>query len=149
MQIITSLKESIDNNIPLATINSSNRAPLPSDWKSSIITMIPKKGDTHDIKSYRPISTTACLMKTLEKIISSRLKHHFMSQKILEAFGKKKKVCCILFDIQSAFDKVWHNGLIYKLYKINTPFYMLEWLKNFLWCTSRSSFVPYTFQHFH
>ena len=151
----------LPDNFKLLILNFFNlcliKNYLPSDWKSSIITMIPKKGDTHDIKSYRPISTTACLMKTLEKIISSRLKHHlklnnviikqqsgfrdnrqtkdniyFMSQKILEAFGKKKKVCCILFDIQSAFDKVWHNGLIYKLYKINTPFYMLEWLKNFL-----------------
>ena len=130
---------------------------IPSEWKYSKINMIPKKGDSQNIKFYRPISSTPCLMKTYEKIILKRLKNfldennilikqqsgfrthrqtrdnlYFMNQKILEAFGKKQKVCCIFFDIQAAFDKVWHNGLLFKLYKIKVPFYMLEWIKNFM-----------------
>ena len=61
---------------------------------------------------------------------------YFMSQKILQAFGNHEKVCCIFFDIQAAFDKVWHNGLLYKLFKLKIPYYMLIWLKFFL--TNRS-----------
>ena len=51
----------------------------------------------------------------------------FMSQKIQEAFGNKQKVCCVFFDIQAAFDKVWHNELIYKLYKLKFPLYLIDW----------------------
>ena len=38
----------------------------------------------------------------------------------------------IFFDIASAFDKVWHQGLIYKLIKLNFPFHIICWLKEFL-----------------
>ena len=31
-----------------------------------------------------------------------------------------------------AFDKVWHNGIIYKMAKIQVPLYIIEWVKNFL-----------------
>ena len=56
----------------------------------------------------------------------------FMTQKIQEAFGKKMKVCCVFFDIQAAFDKVWHQGLIYKLCKLKFPLYLIDWVWNFL-----------------
>ena len=41
-------------------------------------------------------------------------------QQNIESFNKKKMNCTIFFDIYKAFDKVWHNGLIYKL--INLKF---------------------------
>ena len=56
----------------------------------------------------------------------------FITQKIIEQFNRKKKVCGIFFDIASAFDKVWHNGIIYKLIKIKIPSYIICWIKNFL-----------------
>ena len=31
-----------------------------------------------------------------------------------------------------AFDKVWHNGLIYKLIKLNVPSYILSYIIDFL-----------------
>jgi hypothetical protein len=56
----------------------------------------------------------------------------FITQKTIEQFNRGKKVCAIFFDIASAFDKVWHNGLLYKLIKINTPSFIICWIKNFL-----------------
>ena len=56
----------------------------------------------------------------------------FLSQTILESFNRKKKVCGIFFDIASAFDKVWHKGLIYKLIKLNIPLHFVSWINNFL-----------------
>jgi hypothetical protein len=41
-------------------------------------------------------------------------------------------MCCIFFDISKAFDKVWHNGLMYKLIKLKCPLYLIEWIKAFL-----------------
>ena len=136
---------------------SINSSILPISSKESIITMIPKKGDATELKNYRPISSTSCISKLLEKIIHSRLTKYlndkniiikqqsgfrknrqtrdnliFMSQKILETFGYRKKVCCIFFDIQSAFDKIWHNGLLFKLIKLKIPLYIIKWIENFL-----------------
>ena len=52
---------------------SINSSILPISSKESIITMIPKKGDATELKNYRPISSTSCISKLLEKIIHSRL----------------------------------------------------------------------------
>ena len=114
--------------------------------------MISKKGDGKNIKNYRPIRSTPNLMKLFEKIMAERLKLflddnkilikqqsgqtkdnlYFMTQKIMQAFSNQEKVGCIFFDIQAAFDKVWHNGLLFKLFKFKVPYYMLIWIKNFL-----------------
>jgi hypothetical protein len=56
----------------------------------------------------------------------------FLTQKAIEATNKKFRAISIFFDIQAAFDKVWHRGLIYKLAKINLPTYLIEWIINFL-----------------
>ena len=37
-----------------------------------------------------------------------------------------------MFDIAKAFDKVWHNGLIFKLHKIGLPRKMGQWIMHFL-----------------
>jgi hypothetical protein len=56
----------------------------------------------------------------------------FLTQKAAESLNRGKKMCSIFFDIASAFDKVWHNGLLYKMIKLNFPKYIILWLKNFL-----------------
>jgi len=56
----------------------------------------------------------------------------FFTQKISETLNKKKKACGIFFDIYKAFDKVWHNGLIYKLMKLNVPSNILKYVVDFL-----------------
>ena len=38
----------------------------------------------------------------------------------------------IFFDVEAAFDKVWHAGLIYKLAKLKTPHYILRFFIVFL-----------------
>ncbi len=121
-------------------------------WKTSKITMINKKdSEKTDPANYRPISVTSCFGKVLERIINTRLykfcehnnflsfqqsgfrKHRgvkdnltFLTQKILETFNRKKKMCCLFFDISKAFDKVWHNGLLYKLVLLNCPLYIFN-----------------------
>ena len=38
-----------------------------------------------------------------------------INHEILSAFDMGLEVCWILLDISKAFDKVWHDGLIFKL----------------------------------
>lgn len=38
----------------------------------------------------------------------------------------------VLFDIEKAFDRVWHDGLIYKMIKLNFPHYITKITINFI-----------------
>ena len=107
------------------------------------------------LRIYRPISLTTNIAKLAEKLISMILKkflyeNHiiikqqygfrslrqtednifFITQKILEQFNGRKKVCGLFFDIASAFDK--GLGLISKLIDIKDPNYIIHWVKKFL-----------------
>jgi hypothetical protein len=130
---------------------------IPSSWKASIITMIPKKVRTASAKGYRPISITSCLGKLCERLILLRLTEFFednkiivpqqsgfrkhrqtkdnifcLIQKIAESFNRKKRACGLFFDIEAAFDRVWHDGLLFKLNTLKTPIHLVNWVKNFL-----------------
>jgi len=145
--------------ILLSFINLSiNKSYIPDPCKRATITMIPKKiSKSNNPKEYRPISLTSSLAKLCEKAIALKLKvwmkderilikqqsgfraHRqtkdnilFISQKVIDSFNRVKKVCAIFFDIASAFDKVWHDGLIYKLHKIRCPVFIVKWIKDFL-----------------
>ena len=114
---------------------------FPKIWKSSNIKMIPKPGkDPTLVSSYRPISLLPCLSKLYEKIILAKLlpyielhnlipahqfgfrrKHgtieqvHRVANEIRKAFEERKFCSAIFLDVAQAFDKVWHEGLIYKI----------------------------------
>ena len=116
------------------------RNKIPNDWKLSIVSMLFKKNSfSSNISVYRPISLKSCLARLFERIILTRLQVHlqannpiimeqsgfrrnrqtkdniaFLTQKIKENFDLKKNVQSLFFDISSAFDKVWHQGLLLK-----------------------------------
>ena len=154
------IKELPDEALSILQIifnKSLDESYLPPIWKSAHIIMLPKKGDPNDINNFRPISITPVLMRLFEKVILFRIQDFnetnniivkeqsgfrrkrgtkdnliFLSQKTTQAFNSNKKMCVIYFDIQSAFDKVWHIGLIIKLLKLSFPPYIIFWLKYFL-----------------
>ncbi len=45
----------------------------------------------------------------------------FFTQKIEEWLVKGRKGCGIFFDISKTFDKVWHDGLMYKMRRLKVP----------------------------
>ena len=88
--------------------------------------------------SYRAISLMSSIMKLFEWVIEQRLRsyledicfinkyqsgfrqakstddHHFrLSQSIMGSFNRREHVLAAFFDIEKAFDNVWHNGLRY------------------------------------
>jgi exonuclease III len=50
------------------------KGTLTQSFRSSIIKLIPKKGDAHDIKKWRPISLLGCLYKVISRAVNNRLK---------------------------------------------------------------------------
>jgi hypothetical protein len=131
---------------------------VPDEWKSSTVIMLPKAGtNLTDPRNYRPISITACIARLFERLILVRLQNHlsnnnliidqqsgfrknrstkdnliFLTQKIGESLRNKWNMVNIYFDIAGAFDKVWHQGLIYKIIKMKVPFYLIKIIENFL-----------------
>jgi len=145
--------------IILNLINETvKQAKIPKEWKNSVISMIPKKNkNSSNPKEYRPISMTSCIAKLAERLILSKMREFMdknniiikqqsgfrkqrqtrdnlfhLTQKATETINRGKKMCSIFFDIASAFDKVWHKGLLYKLIKWNFPFYLICWIKEFI-----------------
>jgi hypothetical protein len=127
--------------------------------------MIPKKeAYSSDPSKYRPISLTSCLGKLYERCIVVRLVSYletnkllsnyqsgfrnrrstsdnllFLTQKIRESFNRKKNALTIFFDIAKAFDKVWHQGILYKMHEMGLPEYFIDWTEEFL--SQRKFFV--------
>jgi endonuclease/exonuclease/phosphatase family metal-dependent hydrolase len=139
-------------------INRAISSGIPKKWKKAKIIMIPKKeGMSRDPEKYRPISLTSCLSKLTERLVKTRLCNFlesndffvmqqsgfrnnkgasdnltYFTQKLSENINRGKKAVGIFFDISKAFDKVWHNGLLFKLLELNPPKYMVNFIRDFL-----------------
>ena len=113
----------------------------PDDWKKSNVVPIHKKESKNLIKNYSPISLLPVFSKVLESIIFNSLFSYFhenklftecksgflpsgscttnllsITHKIYKSFDCDPSVNIrgTFFDISKVFDKVWHDGLIYK-----------------------------------
>jgi len=132
---------------------------VPSAWREANVCPIYKgHGAPQNVpKSYRPISLTSCLVKVFERMVFARLvsfldSHHFFSpfqagfrsnystldqlyrliDRIQLAFRKQEYVSVVFLDIVAAFDCVWHEGLLYKLWKAGITGSAWNWIRSFL-----------------
>jgi ribonuclease HI/exonuclease III len=166
------------NNAMLNNLSPKNRTHLlhlfntlftkshvPAQWKESIVLPLLKPGKkAEDPSSYRPISLTSCLCKTMERVIATRL-HWFLESKnkinkeqagfrrgcsttdhivqletdIKLGFSRKQSTVAVFLDISKAYDSVWTQGLLYKTAKLGITGQTLAWIKEFL--TDRSMCV--------
>ena len=62
-----------------------------------------------------------------------------MSEKFSENISHNLRSCTIFFDISKAFDKVRHNGLLFKLDNLGVSMTIKKWIAAFL--SNRFSFV--------
>ncbi|GBP94473.1 Probable RNA-directed DNA polymerase from transposon BS [Eumeta japonica] len=57
---------------------------------------------------------------------------HRLVEHISEGFKKKRKTVAVFFDVAKAFDRVWHAGLIHKLYTLELPDRLVLIVHNYL-----------------
>ena len=132
---------------------------FPDLWKQANVTPIHKKGDKQIIKNYRPISLLPICSKLFEKIVFKHLYNFLISNTLLtknqsgfrpgdstinqltslvndihKSFDNRKsiEVRSVFLDISKAFDKVWHEGLIFKLEQNGISGLLLNLFKNYL-----------------
>ena len=142
--------------------------PIPQRWKTAVILPLLKDGkDPAQPASYRPISLTDCFGKLLEKVLADRLaaymeennlfnecqagfrKERSMTDQILKLVqlatdrmqNKNGEVATLItfFDFERAYDKVWREGLIAKMIKLNIPYSFIKYTRLFL--SSRKTMV--------
>ena len=119
---------------------------FPDQWKKANIVPIHKKGDKQLLKNYRPVSLLPICGKVFERIIFNDLFKYFkennllsphqsgfipgdscvqqliaITHEIYKAFdcSPSLEVWGVFLDISKAFDKVWHDGLLYNRLKCN------------------------------
>lgn len=131
---------------------------FPVKWKIAKVIPLPKPGKpTDDPRSYRPISLLSCIGKIYEKLILNKLLDHITTNNIIPnvQFGFRKSHSTSLqilriykevrqklsqgfstgfvaFDIEKAFDRVWHSGLIFKMIQYNFPRNLIHTISSFL-----------------
>lgn len=131
---------------------------FPTTWKKAEIILFHKPNKPKlSCSSYRPISLLPTMSKILERVIYQRLNeylneaniippHQFgfrskhstthqllrLTEMITSGYESKRHTIIAFLDIQQAFDKVWLEGLLFKLHQLNTPGYLLNVISSFL-----------------
>lgn len=130
----------------------------PTVWKTANTILLPKPGKPRNqAASYRPISLLPAISKLIERTIQSRLKEHTdihnilpnqqhgfrnehstnlqllrLTDDITYNFNLSRPTGAVFLDIEKAFDRVWHSGLIYKLKKFNYPQKLINLIRSYL-----------------
>ena len=125
--------------------------------KKANVVPIHKKGDKQTLENYRPVSLLSICGKILERLMFKEMFNFFIENKLIpsnqsgfkpgdscinqllsitheihESFDVELEVRGVFLDITKAFDKVWHDGIIYKLTQIGISGNLLNLLEDFL-----------------
>ena len=136
--------------VPLDIFNSSfHLADCPQVWKNALIIPLLKSGKpAGELKSFRPISLTSCVVKLFERMLADRITHLAetngwlssyqagfrrgrscedqilrMVQAIEDGFQKPKmeRSVLVLLDFSAAFDTVWRQKLLLTMLNTGVP----------------------------
>jgi hypothetical protein len=134
-------------------------AVIPLQWTQSLVVPLYKDGDRASADSYRPISLTSCIMRTMEHLVQERLItlvgdklhpyqygfrphhstynaiHHMLEDLHAVSRGHKRPrpaTPVVFLDLRKAFDRVWHDGLLDMLRRRGITGRIWLWLKAFI-----------------
>ncbi|CAG2212552.1 unnamed protein product [Mytilus edulis] len=142
-ELLMKADESLYSVLSYVFNKSWEEGKLPKPWKLANVKFIRKMGKStyNNPSSYRPISLTSILGKVMERVVTSRLEgyietnsildpeqegfRHYRStenallsltQNIFNAFNNNEFILAVFIDLEKAYDSVWREGLLTKLY---------------------------------
>ena len=145
--------------LPLYIIfqNIIETGDFPTLWKSANVTPVHKKERKQIVKNYRPISLLPIIAKVFERILFQQMYNHFISNNLItkkqSGFRPNDSVTnqliylvhsihsnldinvdvrYVFLDMSKAFDKVWHEGLLFKLKQNGIDGKLLTLLESYL-----------------
>ena len=147
--------------LPLKIIfeHSIKKGKFPELWKKANVVPVHKREDKMLVKNYRPISLFPIFGRMFERVIYNSLFNYFQSNRLFTpsqsgflpedsciaqllsiiheiqtAFDENPTVDVrgVFLDLSKAFDKVWHDGIIFKLKAYGIEGELLSLLKNYL-----------------
>jgi hypothetical protein len=136
----------------------------PDSWKVAKIKPKYKNGARSDLSNYRPLSITSIFSRLFENILlpilisktsmyispfQAGFRHDYstldniyiLNEYVMNAYRHDSFLPVIFIDMQKAFDTVWINGLLYKLYLLNVDLSIIKLLYSFL--SNRFIYVVY------
>ena len=166
IRMIKMCDESLLRPLSIIFCNSLKSSTYPTTWKKANIIPVHKKDDKQCVNNCRPVSLLLVFGKIFEKITFNEIYSFLDREKLLntnqsgfrpfdscinqlltlthEIFSAfdcnpSQEVRSIFLDISRAFDKVWHEGLLYKLKSFGISGNLLNLIKHYL--TDRSQRV--------
>ena len=139
--------------------NSMAAGTFATQWKKANIVSVHKKNDKQIVSNYQPVSLLPICSKIFEKLIFNELFKFFEDNNLLSKHqsGFRPGDSCIyqllaithdifssfdcnptletrsvFLDISKAFDRVWHDGLLFKLEKNGVSGNLFQLIKSFL-----------------
>ena len=134
-----------------------NTGLFPLEWKKANLVPVYKKGDKQCLKIFRPVSLLPICGKIFEKLIFNKMFKFFnennsispkpsgfkpgdscisqlifITHEIYESLDSGIEVGSVFLDISKAFDKVWHEGVIFKLSQSGISGNLLKFFTDFL-----------------
>ena len=129
----------------------------PSEWKKGNIVPIHKKSDKQTLKNYRPVSLLPICGKILEQLMFNEMFKLFIENELIlsnqsgfkpgdscvnqlvsikheiyESFEDSHEDRGIFLDISEAFEKVWHDRILFKSTQNGISGNLLKFLHDFL-----------------
>ena len=157
IRILKICGESIHKPLESIFRASLNDGRFPSEWKKANVVPIHKKDDKQILKNYRPVSLLPICAKIFERIIYNRIFEYLIENNLItenqpgfkpgdsfinqllsithdiyKSLDGAFEVKGVFLDISKAFDKVWHEGLIFKLKQNGISGKLLNIIKDFL-----------------
>ena len=130
---------------------------FPSERKKWNIVPLNKRSDKQNIENYRPVSLLPICGRIFERLIFNEVFHYLsannfisknqygfqpggpcitqllsITHEIFISFDNELEVKSVFLDISKAFDKVWHEGLIFKSKQNVSSGELLHILSDFL-----------------
>ena len=130
---------------------------LPDEWRTSVVSVLYKKGKKDCLDNYRPISLTCICCKLMESLVTDLVMDYFRMNDLFtdkqygfikgrstvmqllkltddwtKSLDDNDQVDIIYTDFEKAFDKVPHKRLISKLQSYGLNDIIVNWIRSFL-----------------